>query len=200
MAPTHHNPSHSHYHKDHYDIGVDPVSGVEEIELQEGETICDKCEGTGMNSDNNMVYFPNVCQKCQGEKKLDWISRATGVAPKEEPYSMFNNGTSGYSLASSSGGYHGPSHNHTINSPNLTSSKISISADQLEINGEPLNEYIAAILAEELSKKIDEEIIEAYIAQKEQTNKKRRKLFDNRIFSKLLFFRNFKQRVKNKKD
>lgn len=183
MAHTHHNPI--HYHTGNHDTGVD--NEMAEIELQEGETICDKCEGTGRDPNHNHPWnWTNICPKCQGEKKLDWISRATGVAPKD-PYSMPG-------LASSSGcGGYGPSHNHTIGyNSSLTSCKLAVSDNQLEIDGKPVKEYVAAIVAEELAKKIDEEIIEAYIAQREQTNKKRRKLFDNRIFSKLLFFCNFK--------
>jgi hypothetical protein len=58
-------------------IAVQPK--VDELILEDGEIICDKCEGTGVVSPE--IFF-TICPKCQGEKKLDWISAITGVKPK----------------------------------------------------------------------------------------------------------------------
>ena len=49
------------------------------------EIICDRCKGLGFVS---AMYCPYICPKCQGEKKLDWISAITGVPPKTF---VFNN-------------------------------------------------------------------------------------------------------------
>jgi len=53
---------------------------VDEVILEEGEIICNKCEGSGYISVGSNFY--QLCPKCQGEKKLDWISAITGVASK----------------------------------------------------------------------------------------------------------------------
>lgn len=41
-------------------------------DLEEGEVKCNKCNATG--TDENDVY---LCDKCDGEGKIDWISNAT---------------------------------------------------------------------------------------------------------------------------
>ena len=56
----------------------------DEIVLKEDEIICDRCKGSGYEPG----YDPSrvirlTCQKCQGERKLDWISAITGVPPKQ---------------------------------------------------------------------------------------------------------------------
>jgi len=66
---------------------------VEEIELKEGEVICNKCNGTGFDG-----FF--LCPKCQGEKKLDWISYITGT-PKDDNKEALNiNGNIIYNTSS----------------------------------------------------------------------------------------------------
>jgi hypothetical protein len=40
--------------------------------LNEGEVICDKCNGTGTR------WRGFTCQKCYGKGKLDWVSNAMG--------------------------------------------------------------------------------------------------------------------------
>jgi len=141
----------------------------EKIKLEEGEIICDECEGRGIDS-SYTGYFPVPCQKCQGEKKLDWVSKITGVAPKivNSYFSGTSFGYSGSSFCGTSGGYQAtsgyssPSHTHTA--------------------------PISAVQA--VASKIDKEIIESYKVVTEQKNKTWRKIFGNRIISKLLFFCN----------
>ena len=58
------------------------------MELKEelGETICDRCDGTGVvYTSKSIRYIRNseskhvkVCPKCLGEKKLDWVEVVTG--------------------------------------------------------------------------------------------------------------------------
>jgi len=61
---------------------------VDEVILEEGDIICNKCEGSGYVSGcdkcEGAVHVSDyqLCPKCQGEKKLDWISAITGVASK----------------------------------------------------------------------------------------------------------------------
>jgi hypothetical protein len=202
--------THTHHHTNPCKY-PDPLTEIipGEIKLEEGEIICNECDGKGIDTHG---FFSMVCPKCQGEKKLDWISAATGVAPKPNP-SDSSPSSSGYGIPSYTYSYGtsgvlsntgiAPSHNHTIDQN--YHSKVILDEDDVYINDKSIKEYISDAVITELSQKlantIDKEILETYIKQTEQTlNTKRRKLFGNRIFSKLLFFFNFKQRFKNKKD
>ena len=42
--------------------------------LNEGEVICDKCNGTGGQTHT----FSGICYKCLGKGKLDWVTNAMG--------------------------------------------------------------------------------------------------------------------------
>jgi len=42
-----------------------------ELKLKEGELLCPLCKGSGVHKDG--IY---VCDKCNGTKKVDWISNA----------------------------------------------------------------------------------------------------------------------------
>jgi len=44
--------------------------------LNEGELICDECEGTGYSRKVNIICFK--CPKCDGKGKLDWVTNAMG--------------------------------------------------------------------------------------------------------------------------
>jgi len=67
----------------------------EDIILDPGEEICDKCHGegtriieikVGFNSEIRKVY----CSKCRGTKKIDWIEKVVGVKEKEIFYPKIN--------------------------------------------------------------------------------------------------------------
>jgi len=48
------------------------------IELNDGEIICSKCDGSGVHY-NRMDISTFVCSKCLGRGKLDWIENIVGV-------------------------------------------------------------------------------------------------------------------------
>ena len=53
----------------------------DELIIEDGELICDKCDGTGGISINDQLA--KTCPKCHGTKKVDWIQNAMGEqAPK----------------------------------------------------------------------------------------------------------------------
>lgn len=60
----------------------------EKIHLEEGEMICDKCEGCGgLPSKVQPDELQRTCDKCQGTGKVDWIENVVGKAPT--PTGMF---------------------------------------------------------------------------------------------------------------
>ena len=47
------------------------------IELNDGEMICSRCDGSGVHYNrNDKSTF--VCSKCNGDGKLDWIENIVG--------------------------------------------------------------------------------------------------------------------------
>ncbi len=161
MTQPNYNSLHQNYHSGNYGESEAILQKDETgVELKEGEIICNKCNGTGTNTDSNPsgYVWPNVCSKCQGEKKLDWISAATGVAPKE--VSSFS--SSGHGSSSSHGNisghtHHMPNHIHThpiSNNYSTDYSKMVLSEEQVEIRGQPIREYVAGIVAEKLAEEI----------------------------------------------
>jgi len=46
------------------------------INLEEGEMICDKCEGSGTS-----WIYTTPCSKCQGQGKVDWVENIVGKKP-----------------------------------------------------------------------------------------------------------------------
>lgn len=50
----------------------------EKTHLEDGECICNMCEGEGniINSKYDISYIDQVCPKCNGKGKVDWVSRA----------------------------------------------------------------------------------------------------------------------------
>ncbi len=55
------------------------------MELEPGEVVCDQCKGTGYPNNNeidynNKFYYNHldVCDKCNGSGKLDWIENIVG--------------------------------------------------------------------------------------------------------------------------
>lgn len=55
------------------------------IELQEHEIICPKCNGSGADKDGQYI-----CRKCSGTGKVDWISKAINK-PNIAPRSALDN-------------------------------------------------------------------------------------------------------------
>lgn len=60
----------------------------EKLKLEEGEVICNKCEGKGilLNSKIDFSFMDETCPICNGEGKTDWISNAIEPPPKDEFY------------------------------------------------------------------------------------------------------------------
>jgi len=61
---------------------------ITEKDLNEGEVICNKCEGSGTWPPKFLdITSPSWvrCPKCHGDGKLNWIYNATGK-PKINPY------------------------------------------------------------------------------------------------------------------
>lgn len=56
---------------------------LKEIELVEGEYKCPECEGDGIVMGD--YPYSDVCPKCLGEGKLDWIENAMGKKKKPIP-------------------------------------------------------------------------------------------------------------------
>jgi len=51
---------------------------MKKIHLEEGEVMCSKCNGSGYTQDNSDFNRYNICNKCYGEGKLDWIDNILG--------------------------------------------------------------------------------------------------------------------------
>lgn len=67
-----------------------------ELILNDGELLCNKCNGTGLKPhDQNLCYENSVeavpfCTKCNGSGKVDWITNAMGEGKLNEIYSSTN--------------------------------------------------------------------------------------------------------------
>ena len=50
------------------------------VQLKEGEVICDRCQGTchEPNSNDNDELCTEICGRCLGHGKLDWIENIVG--------------------------------------------------------------------------------------------------------------------------
>ena len=57
---------------------------MSDIELLEGEVICPKCKGDGVDQKDKQYY----CPKCSGAGKMDWVSNA--VNPKKSDRSVLD--------------------------------------------------------------------------------------------------------------
>jgi hypothetical protein len=89
--------------------------------LNEGEVICDKCNGTGFWEEHGLRG--QQCYKCLGKGKLDWVTNAMGG--RRKPF-IINWGTS---------------------------SSASISSSN------KIEDKFVKVMAREMAKKIDEEIL-----------------------------------------
>ena len=112
---------------------------ITEKDLEEGEMICSKCKGVGflkkIKSENISIY-KDVCPKCHGAGKLDWIENVIGKKPSNNSSSS----TSGMSSKSL-----------TINWNGVGSGDHGYS----DLKGVMIKQ-----VAEQMAKKIDEEILE----------------------------------------
>jgi len=150
---------------------------ADEIVLKEGEKICDRCEGSGYEPKQcKAQWFRAVCKKCQGEKKVDWISNVTGV--KEKDITL--------AAGDSSGGF--------------TSFSSVVTSSEICIGNTPIREYIQEVAAKEVAKQVDTEILRILKEKEQQNNKGWRQIFDNGIIHKLMFFDYFKQKNKSKEN
>jgi len=72
------------------------------MNLQEGELICDKCNGTGQSIEELTETSKKWtwCSKCYGSGKVDWIDNIMGRRPLTS--SSGSSGRSGSSISSSS--------------------------------------------------------------------------------------------------
>ncbi len=141
-----------------------PVSMSENLKLEEGEMICDKCDGKGTITSRIDTNCASMCQKCQGLGKVDWVENIVGKKPE------------GIGMSSSSG-------------PSCGSTSISSGFGP---NG--VHDDIVDALAKEFANEIDKEIIESLCLQSERIDKKMKTaasimaemggiVFDNRIIS-----------------
>jgi DnaJ-class molecular chaperone len=55
---------------------VSVLVGVRKHELQEGEVVCDKCGGSGV--DRIIKGTVLGCLKCKGDGFLDWVEKVVG--------------------------------------------------------------------------------------------------------------------------
>jgi hypothetical protein len=70
-----------------------------EIILEEGEVLCSSCKGRGYHpSKQNPDTMASVCRKCNGDRKIDWITNAMGIQKRPNLY-----GSSSYGFSSTSG-------------------------------------------------------------------------------------------------
>jgi hypothetical protein len=118
-----------------------PISNIPKIkksiteeDLEEGELICSKCNGVGflnkIESENTSIY-KDTCPKCQGSGKLDWIENVMG----KKPIITHGTSTSGSGMLNTYGAWG-------------TSGYVDYSKE------------IISMMAAEMAKKIDDEILE----------------------------------------
>ena len=74
------------------------------IKCEEGELICDKCEGRGsIPSIQNPQTMASTCSKCLGAGKVDWVENILGKKPPpmSATSSSWANSTSGHGIPQS---------------------------------------------------------------------------------------------------
>lgn len=161
-----------------------PVSMSGNLKLEEGELICDKCEGKGGHSNgdpaDDLCDAGWVrCQKCQGGGKVDWIENIVGKKPE------MNFGSSSTSI--SSGG-----------------------TFAVDPNNHGIHDDMIDAMSKQLADQIDKEILESLVNHSEQIDKQMKKaanvfadmggMFDNGIISKFMLFFATKPEVKDKEN
>lgn len=101
-----------------------------DLELEEGEVVCDKCKGE----------YTFYCSKCLGTGKLDWIENARGG--KRPTGNIFIDSSSLDNLHMTS-----------------YSSSISMDPKLVKVGDETLEDYIKNVMIKNLAEKIDKEIM-----------------------------------------
>jgi len=160
---------------------------MSEIELKEGELLCDQCEGRGTIPEKDDPFMlARMCEKCQGDGKVDWIENIMGKAPRQ------NYSTSGSSSMSSTFTMSGMNGTSFASKPDLN---CLISDDALNKMGQ--------VIAD----KIDKDILESIRGELEQKTDKMKAAaavmnkiggpaIDNGIISKFMLFFTTKPEVK----
>lgn len=79
---------------------------IDELDIDEskGEILCDECNGKGSvpsSPNKNYRVYRELCWKCQGDGKVDWVSNATGK-PEKKLKGIFSS-SSVSSMSSTSG-------------------------------------------------------------------------------------------------
>ena len=103
---------------------------MKDLKLEEGEMICDKCEGTGTAKGEEWIS----CSKCLGSGKVDWIENIMG---KKIPGNIFIDSSS---------------------LDNFTA--LNIEASSLTINGYTLDVYVKNVLSKQIAEEIDRKVLE----------------------------------------
>lgn len=49
------------------------------MRMNPGEMLCDKCNGTGFVNSKDGPLQEEVCPKCRGQRKIDWVENVVGV-------------------------------------------------------------------------------------------------------------------------
>ena len=147
-----------------------------DIDESKGEMVCDECEGRGCIPPkiNSPEIMQEMCWKCQGSGKVDWVSN---IMQKPKPMFGFSSSSSFYgsTFAASTSG-----------------------------NSSPLHDDIIDSMAKALAMKIDNEILDNIINSQQQTPdikfKWEEDKVDNRIVSKFMFYPYLKQELKGETD
>jgi len=102
-----------------------------DVVLNEGEMICDKCEGTG--EDDKRFR----CKKCLGKGKVDWVENDMGAKHNKDSNFIF------------------------IDYSSMMSSTLSIaSGKDMKIGELTLDEYIKTVMAKRMADEIDKILLE----------------------------------------
>lgn len=60
------------------------------LKLSTGEKFCDKCSGTGFVVSQSNPDLEDLCPKCRGKRKLDWIENIVGVTRQKSVLDQVN--------------------------------------------------------------------------------------------------------------
>jgi hypothetical protein len=114
---------------------------LEDIVLNEGEMICDKCEGTGKESNTSAsTLYSRFCKKCLGSGKVDWVDNAMGGKKPTVGEFIF------------------------IGSRDMMSSTLTVaSGKDMKIGELTLDDYIRDVMAKRMAEEIDKILLEQLV-------------------------------------